>query len=126
MATFNDMDFGSDSEEGDFNPAPHIPSDDEDAAEPQASRSKSKPSKRASPSANGGIGGYDEDDDNIRNGDTELDDQANGDEDDDEDEDEEDAVSVGCLGQSLPAQLTFDRVVPGKESAAISETNSSI
>ena len=94
MSNINDIDFGSESEEGDFNPAPHEGSDDEGAE--SELRQKSAP-KKASIQRHG-----DEDEDgSVQNGDLgdEEGDGMNGEDDDDEDEDEDDEDEDDVTGR---------------------------
>ena len=96
MSNLNNMDFGSESEDGDdFNPAPAVESDDEGGsdAKPATPRANSKPmSRKPSPPAESAPldDEDDEDNDNVaQNGG--LDDDDN---DDDEEEDDDDEVVV--------------------------------
>ena len=116
MASFSNQDFGSESEEDDFNPAPAIDSDDEGDVKPEEeatpAKLNSEPASRPIPRED-----YDDDDEEIKpalvngaedgaepdgDGDEELDGEANADgdegaprrgnrdDDDEEDEDDED------------------------------------
>jgi hypothetical protein len=99
MANINNVDFGSESEEeGDFNPAPADPSDEEggsdnEIAAPKLS-SESAP-RRPSPSAND-----DEDDEDEAPARRAADDDEDDDEEGDEEEDDDDEVVV-CAIEAL-------------------------
>ena len=95
MATINNIDLGSDSDNSeDFNPAPAVGSDEEGESDHETERSNKPASKRLSPSQQAE---NDEDQEEVvkRNG-TVADENEDEDEEDEEDdeEDEEDAVTV--------------------------------
>ena len=127
MATINDMDYGSESDDGaDFNPAPAVDSDDEQLEDNNPKSRRSPSPRQASPSEKdevedgGGDEGEDEGED-IQNEDEE-------DEDEDEEEDEEDAVTVRIINpgpQEVPQLISF-RGALGNVFAATLEINLSI
>ena len=106
MASILDQDFGSESEEGDFNPEPGVDSDEHNESDPEQTaphtngdrpqsngkigrHDDSKGSRAESSKENNGIKDDEEDGDATRNDpDDEDDDEDEGDEDD------EDAISV--------------------------------
>jgi hypothetical protein len=92
MANILSQDFGSDSEE-DFNPAPEIPSDEEDAD----AKPNKEPAKARKAPAEG-------DEDNLEDDKNEEEDGDDDDDDDEGDDDEEDEEV--CCNASMRAQLS--------------------
>ena len=119
MATLNDIDFGSESDEGDFNPAPQAPSDDEDVNEQQRSGPGKKGSRRASPAARSELDEEGEDGENVDENGDDLDE-------DDEDEDEEDEIPVSLRPSGVFASLISSRAGHGNELDVINAISSSI
>lgn len=121
MASILDQDFGSESEEGEFNPEPGVDSDDHNESDPEQTaphtngdrpqsngkkgrHDDSKGSRAESSKENNGVKDDDEEDGDAVRNDPDDDD----DDEDEEDEDDEDAISVFHHRQCLPdAELTY-------------------